>query len=97
MFNMSRSSWKYPYICNFVRKESEKIKGQKNRKILLTQERAAVIDEVLISDVKSQIGVYNGHIYRQLSLKDDMVGFRLGEFVLNRVPFEFKKSRHKRK
>ncbi|KAI1431795.1 ribosomal protein S19/S15 [Xylaria sp. CBS 124048] len=76
-----RSVWKGPNIVPLpiVRpKQGEKLKP------IRTQARAATI---LPSFVGLHFQVYNGKIYDDVTITEDMVGHKLGEFSMTRKPF----------
>jgi small subunit ribosomal protein S19 len=60
----------------------EKIRKNRN-KFYKTKEREMIIIPELIG---VKLGVYNGKEYVPLEIKPEMVGHRLGEFVLTRKP-----------
>ncbi|KAI5928139.1 hypothetical protein F4810DRAFT_647175 [Camillea tinctor] len=82
-----RSVWKGPHIVPLpiVRPAS----GQPIRPIR-TQARAATI---LPNFVGLKFQVYNGKVYHEVTITEDMVGHKLGEFSPTRKPFIWARSK----
>lgn len=73
---MSRSSKKGPYVDERLLK---KIEGKKSSEtgVIKTWSRACVISPEMVGFI---FGVHNGKIHIEVSVNEDMVGHRLGEF-----------------
>jgi len=86
---LSRSVWKGPNIVPLpiVRV----VPGQKVVPIK-TQARSATI---LPNFVGLKFQVHNGKIYHDITITEDMVGHKLGEFSPTRKPFSYKLSKNK--
>ena len=87
---MSRSKWKGPYVglTNFKTKE---LKKQSNFELPRNME----ITPKLIG---LTFKVHNGKEHKEITITDEMVGYKLGEFVFTRAKFVFiKKKKEKKK
>jgi small subunit ribosomal protein S19 len=83
-----RSVWKGPFIESaFV----SSIKESKNiKKILNTTSRTSMILPFLIGKT---VRVHNGKSFVPVKITEEMVGFKLGEFVATRVRHIYKKKK----
>ena len=73
---MSRSLKKGPYINERLLKKIKNLKpGDKS--VIKTWDRACVITPEMVGHT---IGVYNGRVHIPVSVNENMVGHRLGEF-----------------
>ncbi|KAI0904903.1 ribosomal protein S19/S15 [Ustulina deusta] len=82
-----RSVWKGPHIVALPitrPKPGEKIKP------IRTQARAATI---LPNFVGLKFQVYNGKVYNDVTITEDMVGHKLGEFSPTRKPFVWARAK----
>ena len=79
---MARSVWKGPFIEESLIKKVEKEKNNPNRKLIKTWSRKSTIlpDFVGISFL-----IYNGKKFIPLTISEDMVGHKLGEFAPTRT------------
>jgi len=79
---MSRSIWKGPFVEESLIKKVEKIKNETNRKPIKTWSRKSTIipDFVGVSFL-----IYNGKKFISLTVSEDMVGHKLGEFAPTRT------------
>ena len=88
---MSRVKWKGPYIKN---KLLDNIKNSiliyKND-IKTTSKNSVILPKF----VGLTIQVYNGKTFIAIKIVDEMVGYRLGEFILTRKQFSYKKNKEK--
>ena len=77
---MTRSSKKGPYVDPRVLK---KIEGKKSSEtgVIKTWSRACVISPEMVGFI---FGVHNGKTHIEVSVSEDMIGHRLGEFSLTR-------------
>ena len=78
---MSRSVWKGPFVEESLIKKVEKEKNNPNRKPIKTWSRKSTIlpDFVGISFL-----IYNGKKFIPITISEDMVGHKLGEFAPTR-------------
>tara|TARA_B100001121_G_scaffold292280_1_gene293798 strand:- start:773 stop:1075 length:303 start_codon:yes stop_codon:yes gene_type:complete len=81
---MSRSIWKGPFVEESLIKKVEKEKNNPNRKPIKTWSRKSTIlpDFVGISFL-----IYNGKKFIPITVSEDMVGHKLGEFAPTRQFF----------
>ena len=74
---MSRSVWKRPFVDPSLLKKVEKQKNDTSRKPIKTWSRKSTI----IPDfVGSSLLIYNGKKFISITISEDMVGHKLGEF-----------------
>ena len=78
---MSRSVWKGPFVEESLIKKVEKIKNDPNKKPIKTWSRKSTIipDFIGISFL-----IYNGKKFIPITISEDMVGHKLGEFAPTR-------------
>lgn len=84
---MSRSLWKGPFVHGLVLKHVKRIKKEKNYKTIRVYSRDSVI---FPSFVGLHFEIYNGLKFVLLEVKENMIGFKFGEFVFTR-----KRPKHK--
>lgn len=84
---MSRSKWKGPIInlqnLKITEKKSNFIVSKRNCKIT-----PKLVNETLF--------VYNGKVPTEISIKEEMIGHNLGEFVFTRKKFSFPQKKIKK-
>ena len=74
---MARSIWKGPFVHPSLLKKVDKLKGQTNRKPIKTWSRNSTI----IPDfVGHSFLIHNGRIFIPITISEEMVGHKLGEF-----------------
>ena len=74
---MSRSIWKGPFVDITLVKKAEKISESGRKEVIKTWSRRSTI---LPQFVGLTFGVYNGHKFIPVSVTENMVGHKLGEF-----------------
>ena len=79
---MSRSLKKGPFIEPKLLKRVEAMNQKGEKKVLRTWSRASVIFPQMVGHT---IGVHNGRNHIPIFVTENMVGHRLGEFVLTRT------------
>ena len=81
---MARSVWKGPFVEESLIKKAEKQKNDTNRKPIKTWSRKSTIipDFVGLSFL-----IYNGKKFIPITVSEDMVGYKLGEFAPTRTFF----------
>ena len=81
---MARSVWKGPFVEESLIKKVDRQKNQTNRKPIKTWSRKSTIipDFVGIS-----FWIYNGKKFIQITISEDMVGHKFGEFAPTRQFF----------
>lgn len=85
---MSRSLWKGPFIQGLILKQVKiNIKSKKSYKVIRILSRNSVI---FPSFVGLNFEIHNGIKFINLEIKENMIGFKFGEFVFTR-----KRLKHK--
>ena len=79
---MPRSLKKGPFIDLSLQKAVDKAISENSKRPIKTWSRRSM---VLPEMVGLTISVHNGRVHVPLSIKEDMVGHKLGEFVLTRT------------
>ena len=78
---MSKSLKKGPFVAEHLYKKCLKAQETKNKKVIKTWSRASMI---LPEFVGLNIGVHNGKKFIPVSITENLVGHKLGEFSLTR-------------
>ena len=78
---MSRSKWKGPYLNGVLTQTNKKI----SRKI-----------DIMPNHLNKEFDIYNGKKYKEISVVDEMLGHKFGEFFFTRAKFVFKKKKSKK-
>ena len=79
---MTRAVWKGPFVEESLIKKVEKQKNQPNKKPIKTWSRRSIITPTMVG---LNIAVHNGRQHVPIFIQEDMVGHKLGEFVLTRT------------
>ena len=79
---MTRSIWKGPIVDNSLIKKAEKLSQSGRKEVLKTWSRRSTI---LPQFVGLTFGVYNGQKFVPVTVNEQMVGHKLGEFSPTRV------------
>ena len=79
---MSRSVWKGPFVDLYLLKKAETAQEASTRAPIKTWSRRSTI---LPQFVGLTFSVYNGHKFIPVSVNEDMVGHKLGEFAPTRT------------
>ena len=79
---MARSVWKGPFVDTNLIKKAEKVSGSGRKEIIKTWSRRSTI---LPQFVGLTFGVYNGQKFIPVSVNENMVGHKLGEFSPTRL------------
>ena len=79
---MARSIWKGPFVDGYVLKKAEKAKASGKGEVIKIWSRRSTI---LPQFVGLTFSVYNGHKFIPVSVNEDMVGHKLGEFAPTRT------------
>ena len=79
---MARSVWKGPFVEGSLIKKAEKARGSVRNDVIKTWSRRSTI---LPQFVGLTFSVYNGHKFIPVSVNEDMVGHKLGEFAPTRT------------
>lgn len=81
---MSRSVWKGPFVDPSLLKKVEKQKNETSRKPIKTWSRKSTI---IPEFVGISFLIHNGKKFIQITISEDMVGHKLGEFSPTRQFF----------
>jgi small subunit ribosomal protein S19 len=79
---MARSVWKGPFVDLHLLKKAQESQDVSNSKPIKTWSRRSTI---LPDFVGLTFSVYNGHKFIPVSVSEDMVGHKLGEFAPTRT------------
>ena len=79
---MARSVWKGPFVDLHLLKKAQASQDVTNAKPIKTWSRRSTI---LPDFVGLTFSVYNGHKFIPVSVSEDMVGHKLGEFAPTRT------------
>lgn len=77
---MKRSNWKGPFF-----------KKNNSTERLITLPRNYEITSKIVGSIYD---VYSGRVFTKLTVTDDMIGYKVGEFVPTRKKFIFKKKKN---
>ena len=79
---MARSVWKGPFVDMNLIKKAEKVLESGRKEVIKTWSRRSTI---LPQFVGLTFGVYNGQKFVPVSINENMVGHKLGEFSPTRT------------
>lgn len=79
---MARSVWKGPFVDNYLLKKADKVRESGRNEVIKTWSRRSTI---LPQFVGLTFGVHNGQKHIPVSISEDMVGHKLGEFSPTRT------------
>ncbi len=79
---MARSVWKGPFVDGFLLKKADKARSSGRNEVIKTWSRRSTI---LPQFVGLTFGVHNGNKHVPVSVSEDMVGHKLGEFSPTRT------------
>ena len=79
---MSRSVWKGPFVDGYLLKKAEAAGESKKREVIKTWSRRSTI---LPNFVGLTFQVHNGNKFIPVSVSEDMVGHKFGEFSPTRT------------
>lgn len=85
---MSRSKWKGPYIGS-DNLETKELKKQIN---FILPRNVEITPKLIGLTFK----IHNGKEYKEITVTDEMIGYKFGEFVFTREKFSFKKKKNKK-
>ncbi len=81
---MGRSKWKGPYIqITCIEQKQNKYKASRN-------------SEIVPKFLGLIFNVHNGKSYSEVTVTNEMIGHKFGEFVFTRSKFYFKKKKSKK-
>ncbi len=79
---MARSIWKGPFVEGYVLKKAEKVRESgKNEVIKIWSRKSTILPQF----VGLTFGVYNGQKFVPVTVNEQMVGHKLGEFSPTRT------------
>jgi small subunit ribosomal protein S19 len=79
---MARSVWKGPFVDGYLLKKAEKAAAsQRNDVVKIWSRRSTILPQF----VGVTFGVYNGKKFIPVSVSEDMVGHKFGEFAPTRT------------
>lgn len=78
---MARSVWKGPFVDGYLLKKAEAARGSGRHDIIKTWSRRSTI---LPQFVGLTFGVYNGNKFLPVSVTENMIGHKFGEFAPTR-------------
>ena len=81
---MPRSVWKGPFVDGYLLKKAEKSRGSGRSEVIKIWSRRSTI---LPQFVGLTFGVYNGKKHVPVSVTEDMIGHKFGEFSPTRSFF----------
>lgn len=79
---MTRSIWKGPFVDGDLLKKAEKVKASGRHEQIKTRSRRSTI---LPDFVGLTFAVYNGHKFIPVSVTENMIGHKFGEFAPTRT------------
>jgi small subunit ribosomal protein S19 len=79
---MARSVWKGPFVDGYLLKKAEKVRSGGRSEVIKTWSRRSTI---LPQFVGLTFGVYNGLKFVPVSVTEDMIGHKFGEFSPTRT------------
>jgi small subunit ribosomal protein S19 len=77
-----RSVWKGPFFDGYLLKKAEKTRSSGRNEVIRIWSRHST---VLPQFVGLTFGVYNGHKHVPVSVSEDMIGHKFGEFAPTRT------------
>ena len=79
---MARSVWKGPFVDGYLLKKAEKAAAsQRNDVVKIWSRRSTILPQF----VGITFGIYNGKKFIPVSVSEDMVGHKFGEFAPTRT------------
>ena len=79
---MARSVWKGPFVDGYLLKKADKVRESGRNEVIKTWSRRSTI---LPQFVGLTFGVHNGIKFIPVSVSEDMVGHKFGEFSPTRT------------
>ena len=79
---MARSTWKGPFVDGYLLKKAEKVRESGRNEVIKTWSRRSTI---MPHFVGLTFGVYNGQKHVPVTVSEDMVGQKLGEYSPTRT------------
>ncbi len=79
---MSRSVWKGPFVDGYLLRKADTAQNSGRKDVIKTWSRRSTIMPQFIG---LTFGVYNGHKHVPVTVSEDMVGMKFGEFSPTRT------------
>ena len=79
---MARSVWKGPFVDGHLLKKADKVRESGRNEVIKTWSRRSTIMPQFVGLV---FGVHNGNKFIPVSVSEEMVGHKLGEFAPTRT------------
>ncbi len=79
---MTRSVWKGPFVDGYLLRKADALQTSGRKDMIKTWSRRSTIMPQFIG---LTFGVYNGHKHIPVSVSEDMVGMKFGEFSPTRT------------
>ena len=79
---MARSVWKGPFVDGYLLKKADQARASGKSQIIKTWSRRSTILPQFVGLI---FGVYNGKKFIPVSVNEDMIGHKLGEFAPTRI------------
>ena len=79
---MTRSVWKGPFVDGYLLKKADAAMGSGRKDVIKTWSRRSTIMPQFVGLI---FGVHNGQKHVPVSISEDMVGHKLGEFAPTRT------------
>jgi small subunit ribosomal protein S19 len=79
---MTRSVWKGPFVDGYLLRKADAAQNSGRKDVIKTWSRRSTI---MPQFVGLTFGVYNGHKHVPVSVSEDMVGMKFGEFSPTRT------------
>jgi small subunit ribosomal protein S19 len=90
---MTRSLFKGFFINNKLLKDALKAR-EYNKKQIFTRSRSSVITFDFLDLI---VNVYNGKKYLPIKIREDMLGYKFGDFIFTKKKMIFRKKKKKKK
>jgi small subunit ribosomal protein S19 len=79
---VSRSVWKGPFVDGYILKKADKVRSSgRNEVIKMWSRRSTILPQF----VGLTFGVYNGHKHIPVTVTEEMIGQKFGEFSPTRT------------
>jgi len=79
---MARSVWKGPFIDGYLMKKADKVRESGRNEVIKTWSRRSTIMPQFVGLI---FGVHNGNKFIPVSVSEEMVGHKFGEFAPTRT------------
>jgi len=79
---MARSVWKGPFVDGYMLKKADQARASGRNQVIKTWSRRSTI---LPQFIGLTFGVYNGKKFIPVSVNEDMIGHKFGEFAPTRT------------